>query len=99
MHGGAAPWPELSEARDGPTIAALHLYSQIGGKVPTALLPWRNHGWHLTLHVTPRGLRTEPVYVPTGTSSLAFDLIDHLVVLEDASGRHTLPLHPMSVAD
>ena len=22
-------WPELSEARDGPTIAALHLFSQV----------------------------------------------------------------------
>ena len=54
-------WPELTEARDRPTIVALHLFSQVVGKVPTALLPWRNHGWHLTLHVTPRGVRTEPV--------------------------------------
>jgi Family of unknown function (DUF5996) len=95
----AEDWPELSAERDRPTIVALHLFSQVAGKVPTALLPWRNHGWHLTLHVTPRGLRTEPIYAETGTFALAFDLIDHRFVLEDAGGTHILPLGPMSVAD
>src|SRR6201999_531684 len=55
-------WPALSAARDRPTIVALHLFSQVIGKVPTAVLPWRNHGWHLTLHLRPRGLSTEPIY-------------------------------------
>ena len=64
-------WPELSAARDRPTIVALHLFSQVVGKVPTALLPWRNHGWHLTLHVTPRGLVTEPIHAPAGASRSA----------------------------
>ena len=92
-------WPELSADRDRPTIVALHLFSQVIGKVPTALLPWRNHGWHLTLHVTPRGLRTEPIHAEAGTFALAFDLVDHLFVLEDANGRRELPLGPMPVAD
>ena len=59
-------WPLLT-AGDRPTIVALHLFSQVIGKVPTAVLPWRNHGWHLTLHVTPRGLRTEPVHASGGS--------------------------------
>ena len=59
-------WPELTAGRDRPTIVALHLFSQVIGKVPTAVLPWRNHGWHLTLHVGPRGLTTEPVHAPGG---------------------------------
>ena len=92
-------WPELTHERDGATIAALHLFSQIVGKVPTALLPWRNHGWHLTLHVGPRGLATEPVHAGTGTFTLAFDLVDHLFLLEDGKGRRTLPLRAMAVAD
>ena len=92
-------WPELSAARDRPTIVALHLFSQVAGKVPTAVLPWRNHGWHLTLHVTPRGLRTEPIHAEAGTFALAFDLVDHLFLLEDANGRRQLPLGPMPVAD
>jgi uncharacterized protein DUF5996 len=92
-------WPRLSATRDRPTIVALHLFSQVAGKVPTAALPWRNHGWHLTLHVTPRGLRTEPVHAEAGTFALVFDLVDHLFLLEDANGRRELPLGPMSVAD
>jgi hypothetical protein len=92
-------WPELSATSDRPTIVALHLFSQVAGKVPTALLPWRNHGWHLTLHVTPRGLRTEAIDIGAGPFTLAFDLIDHFFVLEDASGRRSLALGSMSVAD
>jgi hypothetical protein len=95
----SAAWPPLSAARDRPTIVALHLFSQVVGKVPTALLPWRNHGWHLTLHVTPRGLVTEPVHGPSGAFALALDLVGHQFVLESAAGRRTLPLGPMAVAD
>jgi hypothetical protein len=92
-------WPALSAARDRPTIIALHLFSQVVGKVPTAVLPWRNHGWHLTLHVGPRGLATEPIHAAAGTFTLGFDLVDHLVVLDSAAGRATAPLRSMSVAD
>lgn len=92
-------WPELTAERDGPTIAGLHLFSQVIGKVPTAVLPWRNHGWHLTLHVGPRGLATEPVYAATGTFALALDLAGDQVVYEDAAGRVASPLASMSVAD
>jgi hypothetical protein len=92
-------WPELSADRDRPTIVALHLFSQVVGKVPTAVLPWRNHGWHLTLHVTPRGLATEPIHAPGGTFALAFDLADHELVYENAATRMSIPLQTMRVAD
>lgn len=92
-------WPALSAERDGPTIAALHLFSQVIGKVPTAVLPWRNHGWHLTLHVGPRGLATEPVHAATRTFTLTLDLAGDQLVYEDANGRTTAPLASMSVAD
>ncbi|MEO7178182.1 MAG: DUF5996 family protein [Allosphingosinicella sp.] len=92
------PWPPLSEARDGPTIAALHLYSQILGKAAVALLPWRNHGWHVTLHVHPRGLRTEPLYGRGGPFELGLDLAGHEFTLADANGIRRVPLGPMSVA-
>jgi hypothetical protein len=95
---GKADWPELSEARDGPTIAALHLFSQVAGKLAVALLPWRNHGWHLTLRLHPRGLRTEPLYGPSGPFELGFDLADHVFTLSDAQGTQTVDLKPMSVA-
>jgi len=92
-------WPELSAARDRPTIVALHLFSQVLGKVPTALLPWRNHGWHLTLHVTPRGLATEPVHAPEGMFTLTLDLAGHQFVYEDSTRRMSASLGPTNVAD
>jgi hypothetical protein len=91
------PWPQLTEARDGPTIAALHLYSQILGKAAVALLPWRNHGWHVTLRVHPRGLRIEPLYGSGGPFELGLDLVDHEFTFADGGGFHRLPLGPMSV--
>ena len=92
-------WPALTAERDRPTIVALHLFSQVLGKVPTALLPWRNHGWHLALHVTPRGLITEPIHAPGGVFTLALDLVDHQFAYEDAARRMTVSLGPMTVAD
>jgi Family of unknown function (DUF5996) len=99
MSNAEPPWPPLSAERDGPTIAALHLFSQVVGKVPTAVLPWRNHGWHLTLHVTPRGLATEPIHAPSGTFALGFDFVDHYFVLDDRNGRRSIALRSMPVAD
>jgi hypothetical protein len=92
-------WPELDEPGDGPTIAALHLFSQVAGKVAVSVLPWRNHGWHATLHLHPRGLRTEPIHAPSGSFELGFDLVGHRFSLADAAGVRHLPLEPMAVAD
>ncbi len=98
MSDGDGAWPELCEARDGPTIATLHLFSQILGKVAVALLPWRNHGWHLTLHLHPRGFRTEPLHGPSGVFELGLDLVDHVFTLSDGAARRTLELAVPSVA-
>jgi hypothetical protein len=86
-------WPPLSQASDGPTIAMLHLVAQMIGKVPTALLPWRNHGWHLTLHLTPRGLGTELVHAGPRCFDLTLDMVEHRLVLGalDAAGSVALP--------
>ena len=90
-------WPNLSG--DGPTIATLHRFSQIPGKVALALLPWRNHGWHITYRLCPRGFRTQPLTNKTGTFELEFDLIDHRLVLHDGNGADgALPLRPMPVS-
>lgn len=92
-------WPELTAERDRPTIVALHLFAQVLGKVPTAVLPWRNHGWHLTLHVTPRGLATEPIHAPAGMFTLGLDLAEHVFVYEDAARRMTATLGSTTIAD
>src|SRR5688500_18808648 len=91
-------WPSLNAA-DRPTIVTLHLISQIVGKVPTALLPWRNHGWHLTLRVVPRGLRTEPMYGAGAPSELLIDLADHQLRRIEAGGAASIPLAAPSIAE
>lgn len=93
-------WPEIDPARDAETLAALHLFSQVVGKAATAVLPWRNHGWHLTLRLHPRGMRTEPLFLDSGTVELDLDLAgDALRIVDDRGGRQTVALRPMSVAD
>ena len=91
-------WPRLgADAR--PTIVFLHLISQIVGKVPTALLPWRNHGWHVTLHVCPAGLRTETIFGPGDPFELVIDLVEHRVRLISDGTQDSVPLEVSSVAD
>jgi hypothetical protein len=92
-------WPELSPARDGGTIATLHMASQMAGKAAVALLPWRNHGWHLTLHLHPRGLRTEPLYGAGAPFELGLDLMDGAIVLTEAAGERRVTLRTAAVAD
>ena len=92
-------WPSLSEERDGPTIATLHLFSQIVGKVAVAALPWRNHGWHLTLHAAARGLRSEPIHVDGQTLGLKLDFFDHVLRIGSSTGAtQSVSLEAPSVA-
>ncbi|MEA3063313.1 MAG: hypothetical protein QOJ94_3094 [Sphingomonadales bacterium] len=92
------PWPELSALRDGPTVATLHLVSQIVGKIAVALLPWRNHGWHSALHLHPRGLRTEPLFGAGAPFEAGLDLVDHDFVFTDARGTRRVALKPTTIA-
>ncbi|MBV9929596.1 MAG: hypothetical protein JO013_01470 [Alphaproteobacteria bacterium] len=92
-------WPELDAERDGGTIATLHLASQLVGKAAVALLPWRNHGWHVTLHLHPRGLRTEPLHAPEGVFELGLDLVDGTIAYEDARGRRAVSLAGKTIAE
>src|SRR3954470_9495114 len=91
-------WPELSAARDGGTVATLHLVSQLVGKTAVALLPWRNHGWHVALHLHPRGLRTEPLHAPEGVFELGLDLVDGALTFADAGGERRIALADKTVA-
>ena len=53
-----AAWPALRLKEWADTKDTLHLWTQIAGKVRLALMPWINHGWHVPLYVTARGLTT-----------------------------------------
>lgn len=71
----------------------LHLLAQIVGKVRLGLAhPW-SHWWHVTLSISPRGIRTGPMPYEGGFVELDLDLVDHACVVTTSGGeRHTLPL-------
>ena len=93
-------WPALPFDAWRDTCATLHLWSQVVGKVRLVQSPWTNHSWHVTLYVTPRGLATGPIPHGGKTFSIAFDFVDHRLVMEtSAGGVRAIPLRPRSVAE
>jgi hypothetical protein len=93
--------PELRIADWRPTKDTLHLYAQIVGKVRLATTPPRNHWWHAPLYVNVRGLTTGPLHHRGTTFDIAFDLVDHALVVQTLEGRiRAVPLTDgLSVAD
>ncbi len=51
-------WPALKYDEWKDTLATLHLWTQIVGKIRLKLQPLVNHWWNVALYVTPRGLTT-----------------------------------------
>lgn len=92
-------WPPLPLAAWRDTYATLHMWTQVVGKTRLALAPMENHWWQCTLYVSDRGLTTSPMPDGTRLLTVAFDFIDHLLVLRTARGeRRQFPLVPQSVA-
>ncbi|MGN2243874.1 DUF5996 family protein [Frateuria sp. GZRR33] len=93
-------WPELPYEAWRETYATLHLWSQVVGKIALALAPPLNHGWGIALHLTARGLSTRLLPYGSRALTLAFDFIDHVLVIDCTDGQtRRLPLGPRSVAD
>ena len=93
-------WPELPLAQLSGTLDAVHLWTQIVGKVRMALEPMLNHWWHVTLYVSSRGLTTS--LMPAGNLGLEieFDFIGHVLEMRTTDGqRRQVSLQPGSVAD
>ena len=82
------------------TCTTLHLWTQIVGKIRLALTPWLNHSWHITLHVTGRGLGTPLISTGERDLQLEFDFIDHVLWLRTSDGHfRQLMLRPVPVAE
>jgi hypothetical protein len=84
---GPSPWPELPYESWEPTKQTLHRYTQIVGKVRMALVPPRNHWWHVTLYVTERGLSTGPMPYENRDVAVDLDLLEHELVVRSSDGR------------
>ena len=100
MARAVSDWPELSVERDHETLAILHLAAQMLGKIRVAHAPWVNHGWHVALRPSARGLATLPTAASDGrTFTLTLDLCLHAIVLRVSDGsREALALEAGSVA-
>jgi hypothetical protein len=92
-------WPALPFEAWSDTLATLHMWTQVVGKVRLVQSPWVNHSWHVTLYVTSRGLSTSPIPYGTRTFEMAFDFIAHQLAITTVDGRaQHIPLEPQSVA-
>jgi len=95
-----ADWPDLSYDAWRETCTALHLWSQVVGKIRLVQTPWTNHSWHVPLYVTARGLTTSPIPHHGGSFEIDFDFLEHqLVIQRHDEVQRKIPLAPRSVAD
>jgi hypothetical protein len=82
------------------TLATLHLWTQVVGKVRLKLCPLVNHFWNVPFYLTARGMTTAAMPYPRGTVEVRFDFVDHQVLIETSEGRVVaIALKPQSVAE
>jgi hypothetical protein len=82
------------------TLATLHMWAQIVGKVRLKLCPLVNHWWNVAFYVTARGMTTSAMPYQQRDIEVEFDFIDHKLTIETSDGRvATMALKPQSVAD
>lgn len=94
-----AGWPALSYEDWAPTLATLHLWTQVVGKVRLERMPWMNHSWHVPLYVTGRGLGTSLIPVGERSFEMDFDFVDHRLVIRVTDGSEaSVALEPKTVA-
>ncbi|MEO7960945.1 MAG: DUF5996 family protein [Ginsengibacter sp.] len=92
-------WPTLEYPDLKDTLATVHLWTQIVGKVRLRKMPWTNHSWHVTLAVSPTGLTSGAI--PNGTENfqIDFDFIKHqLIITTSEGGQESFQLTSISVA-
>jgi len=94
-----ASWPELPFQEWQDTLATLHMWTQIVGKIRLVQSPHVNHWWQVVLYVTARGLTTSPIPYGERTFEIDFDFVDHQLILRTNDGAtHGFPLAAHSVA-
>jgi hypothetical protein len=94
-------WPSLKFSEWQDTLATLHMWTQVVGKIRLRQTPLVNHWWNVPLYVSARGLTTSAMSYRDGrVFEIEFDFIDHQLLIECSDGATTrLVLRPQSVAD
>ena len=93
-------WPRLVYDEWKETLHAIHMWTQIVGKIRLATTPLLNHWWNSSLAVTPRGLSTGTMASGADAFQIDFDFLEHeLAIVTSRGGREGIPLRSMSVAN
>jgi len=93
-------WPDIPFAAWRDTRDTLHLWTQIVGKIRLSKTPWLNHGWHVALYVTSKGLTTSAIPHGDHSFEMEFDFIDHVLHIRKNDGeQRRIALVPRTVAD
>ena len=93
-------WPELKFSEWQETLATLHMWTQVVGKIRLKQTPLVNHWWNVPLYISPRGLTTSAMPYEDRIFEIEFDFIDHRLLIKCSDGStKTLQLRPQSVAD
>jgi hypothetical protein len=94
------PWPKLIFEAYKDTVATVHLWTQIVGKIRLRKTPWLNHSWHATLYISARGLTTGSIPYNEGVFQIDMDFIEHVVNIFSSNGKkESIKLYPRTVAD
>ncbi len=92
-------WPELKFSEWKDTLATLHMWTQVVGKIRLEQTPLVNHWWNVPLYVSARGLTTSAMPYDDRIFEIEFDFIAHQLLIKCSDGAaRTLPLRPQSVA-
>jgi hypothetical protein len=96
----ALDWPVLALSDAQETMDALHLWTQIVGKVRLELEPMINQWWQVTLYVSARGLTTSLMHAGDIGVEMEFDFTAHQLDIRTTTGAaRSVPLVAGSVAD
>ena len=77
MNNTTFPWPILNFTEMQETLATLHQWIQIVGKIRLKTMPWQNHSWHATLYITANGFSTHAIPYQGRMFQIDFDFKQH----------------------
>jgi hypothetical protein len=80
-------WPRLPFAEWRETYEALHMWTQVVGKIKLGMNPLVNHWWHVPLYVSARGLTTSAMHYGDRVFQIDFDFVEHNLFVRESDGR------------
>ncbi len=91
--------PELPLDEWRETLATLHRWSQMAGKIQLALTPLVNHYWNATFRLSAHGLETQALPYRGRVLQMELDFVAHeLAIRTSDGGAEAVAFEPKSVA-